>query len=142
MLVRLLYASRSQGPIADDTVSKILAQSRKNNPEFGVTGVLCICQGDVFMQVLEGGRKEVNQLYERVVKDERHTDVTLLHYSEIDERRFSGWRMGRVELNKVNAALVLKYSEKPIIDPFSLSGRVAITFLEELANTASIVGGT
>ncbi len=142
MLVRLLYASRSQGPIADDTVSRILAQSRKNNPEFGVTGVLCVCQGDVFMQVLEGGRNEVNQLYERVVKDERHTDVTLLHYSEVDERRFSGWRMGRVELNKVNAALVLKYSEKPILDPFHLSGRVAMTLLEELANTASIVGGT
>ena len=142
MLVRLLYASRSKGPIADERVSNILFHSRKNNPELGVTGVLCVCHGDVFIQVLEGGRAEVNQLYERVIRDERHTDVTLLHYAEVEERRFSGWRMGRVELDKVNAALVLKYSEKPKLDPFRMSGRVALTLLEELASTASIVGGS
>jgi len=140
MLVRLLYASRARDPITDETLLSILAQSRKNNPESGVTGVLCVGHGNVFIQVLEGGRGEVNQLYGKVLRDDRHIDVTLLEYSEISERRFSGWRMGRVDLNKVNAAIVLKYSETPKLDPFEMSGIVALKLLEELESTASIVG--
>jgi hypothetical protein len=140
MLVRLLYASRARDPITNETIASILSQSRKNNPDTGVTGVLCVCHGGVFIQVLEGGRDEVNQLYSKVLHDSRHTDVTLLEYAEISERRFSGWRMGRVDLEKVNTAVVLKYSEKPRVDPFGMSGAVALKLLEELANSASIVG--
>lgn len=140
MLVRLLYASKARGPVTHDTITSILSQSRKNNPESGVTGVLCVCHGGVFMQVLEGGRDEVNQLYNKVLQDERHVDVTLLDYTEIPERRFSGWRMGSVDLDKVNTAVVLKYSEKPRVDPFGMSGSVALKLLEELASSASIVG--
>jgi hypothetical protein len=140
MLVRLLYASRARDPISDDMLASILSQSRKNNPETGVTGVLCLCHGGVFIQALEGGRVEVNQLYNKVSRDERHTDVTLLEYAEISERRFSGWRMGRVDLDKINTAVVLKYSEKPRLDPFGMSGSVTLKLLEELASSASIVG--
>jgi hypothetical protein len=140
MLVRLLYASRARDPITNETIASILSQSRKNNPETGVTGVLCVCHGGVFIQMLEGGRDEVNRLYSKVLHDDRHVDVTLLDYAEITERRFSGWRMGRVDLDKVNTAVVLKYSEKPQLDPFGMSGAVAIKLLEELASSASIVG--
>jgi hypothetical protein len=140
MLVRLLYASRGRDTISDEMIASILTQSRKNNPETGVTGVLCVCHGGVFLQALEGGRAEVNQLYSKVLRDDRHTEVTLLEYAEISERQFSGWRMGRVDLNKVNTAVVLKYSEKPRLDPFGMSGAVALKLLEELASTASIVG--
>lgn len=140
MLVRLLYASRAKGPISDELIASILAQSRKNNPESGITGALCVCHGGVFIQVLEGGREEVNQLYGKVLRDDRHADVTLLDYAEIAERRFSGWRMGRVDLDRVNTAIVLKYSERPRLDPFGISGHTALTLLEELASTASIVG--
>jgi hypothetical protein len=49
--------------------------------------------------------------------------------------------MGRVDLDKLNVGVILKYSEKPVLDPFQLSGRVALAFLEELMGTASIMGG-
>ena len=118
----------------------MLDKSRNSNPDAGITGVLCVCQGGVFMQVLEGGREEVNLLYGKVLRDARHTNVTLLEYAELTERRFSSWRMGRVDLNKLNAGIILKYSEKPQLDPFRLPGGVALAFMEELMNTASIVG--
>jgi hypothetical protein len=140
MLVRLLYASRARDPITNETIASILSQSRKNNAEAGVTGVLCVCHGGVFIQVLEGGRDEVNRLYSTLLQDNRHVDVTLLDYAEISERRFSGWRMGRVDLDRVNTAVVLKYSEKPLLDPFGMSGAVALKLLEELASSASVVG--
>jgi hypothetical protein len=108
----------------------------------GVTGVLCVCHGDVFIQVLEGSREEVNRLYGKLLRDARHTDVTLLDYAEIEERRFASWRMGRVDLDKLNIGVVLKYSETQHLDPFRISGRVALALLEELMSTASIVGGS
>lgn len=141
MLVRLVYASRSSAPIDDDLVDAILTRSRTHNFEAGITGVLCVCHGDVFMQVLEGGRDEVNELYGKLVRDTRHTDVTLLDYAEIAERRFFGWRMGRVDIDKLNVGVILKYTEKAPLDPFRISGRVALALLEELMSTASIVGG-
>ena len=43
----------------------ILRKSKANNPSQGVTGVLCFSEG-IFLQVLEGGRSAVNQLYNRI----------------------------------------------------------------------------
>ncbi|MDZ4831839.1 MAG: BLUF domain-containing protein [Phycisphaerae bacterium] len=142
MLVRLVYASRSASPVTDEVIGSILLQSRKNNPAHGITGVLCVCHGDVFIQVLEGGRGEVNRIYATVLRDDRHCDVTLLDYAEINQRRFGSWRMGRVDLDKVNAGIILKYSETTRLDPFMISGSVALTLLEELVSSASIVGGS
>ena len=96
MLVRLLYASRAAAAVDDDALAAILRQCRANNPALGVTGVLCF-SGGLFMQVLEGGRSVVNRIYNGIVADPRHTDVVLLSYEEISERRFAGWSMGQVE---------------------------------------------
>jgi hypothetical protein len=54
-----------------------------------VTGVLCFClSSGIFMQVLEGGRDPVNALYNRITRDKRHRDATLLSYDEIGQRSF------------------------------------------------------
>ncbi len=141
MLVRLLYASRSAKPVEHDVVESILAQSRRHNPELGVTGILCQ-SGDMFMQVLEGGRAAVNRLYNQIVRDARHRDVVLLHYEEVTERRYSGWTMGQVNLAKVNRSTLLKYSETAELDPYAISGSVALALLDELIATAQIIGRT
>jgi hypothetical protein len=139
MLVRLLYASRAQGPVTHDVIEAILQSSRQHNPTMGITGVLCH-GGDVYMQVLEGGRGAVNALYNTIVRDGRHHDIALLHYEEVSERRFSGWTMGQVNLAKVNPSLLLKYSDKPVLDPFATSGCALMALLEELIETNQIVG--
>ncbi|NYG31169.1 BLUF domain-containing protein [Sphaerotilus montanus] len=140
MLVRLLYASRTDA-VTPEMIDSILAQSRAHNPALGITGILCH-GGNVFMQVLEGGRDTVNHLYNDIVRDARHHDVVVLHYEEITERRFSGWTMGQVNLARINPAIVLKYSDRPVLDPFSVSGAASLSMLEELIATASIVGRT
>jgi hypothetical protein len=139
MLVRLLYASKCPSGMNPALIDAILQASRKHNPDRGITGILCH-SGDVFLQVLEGGRDAVNQLYAQIVTDNRHQQVTLLQYEEITERRFAGWTMGQVNLTKVNQSLMLKYSERAVLDPFSVSGRVSLALLDELISTASILG--
>lgn len=140
MLVRLLYASRSlDRTVPQDMIDAILAASRANNPSQGITGVLCH-GGDVFMQLLEGGRANVNTLYNRIASDPRHREVTILHYEEIESRRFAGWTMGQVNLGKLNTSLLLRYSEKATLDPYAVSGRASLALLEELMATAQIMG--
>ena len=137
MLVRLLYASRAKANMTQEVIDQILAVSRKENPSKGITGLLCH-SGDIFMQVLEGGREAVSQLYARIAADPRHDDVVLLVYEEITERRFAGWTMGQVNLSRVNPSILLKYSERRVLDPYAVSGRVSMAMLDELIATASI----
>jgi len=141
MLVRLLYASRAKAPLTPEVIDNILQVSRKNNPSVGITGLLCH-SGDVFMQVLEGGRDAVNMLYNRIAGDPRHTDVILLRYEEIAERRFASWSMGQVNLARVNPAILLKYSTKAELDPYAGCGQASMAMLEELIATASIATRT
>ena len=139
MLVRLLYASRAVPAVDQEALVAILKKSKANNQALGVTGVLCFSEG-IFLQVLEGGRAPVNRLYNRIAADPRHADVELLCYEEIGERRFAGWSMGQVDMSRLNRALLLKYSERATLDPFSVSGQVSMALFEELMATASIVG--
>lgn len=138
MLVRLLYASRALDT-NPGAISTILAQSREYNPSCGITGILCY-GGGIFLQAIEGGRLAVSELYGHIQRDKRHKDVALLQFEEITERRFSGWTMGQVNLQKINHSILLKYSEKPELDPYSVSGKVSMALLEELMATASIIG--
>lgn len=138
MLVRLMYASRAAKPLDPEELGAILRQSRAGNAKVGVTGLLCN-SGELFLQVLEGGRGPVNRLYNRIVADPRHTDVVLLNYEEIGERRFAGWAMGQVQLSRLNPALMLKYSETATLDPYAVSGRSAAALLDELVATAAVM---
>jgi hypothetical protein len=138
MLVRLLYASRAIDP-SESAIDAILTQSRQYNPTSGITGILCY-GGGIFLQAIEGGRMPVSDLYGHIQKDPRHKDVVLLHYEEIAERRFGGWTMGQVNMSKINTSILLKYAEKPELDPYSVSGQVSLALLEELMATASIIG--
>jgi len=139
MLVRLLYVSRSVHPETPEQTESILASSREHNLSNGITGVLCY-GGGIYLQAIEGGRNQVNALYTQIVKDPRHKDVVVLAYEEITERRFGGWTMGQVRLDKLNPSIVLKYSETAELDPYSVSGHVSFALLEELMATASIIG--
>ena len=138
MLVRLLYASRAVDT-SPEAINAILAQSRLHNPESGITGILCY-GGGIFLQAIEGGRMSISAMYGHIQRDVRHADVVLLHYEEISERRFGGWTMGQVDTSRINASILLKYAEKPELDPYSVSGKVSLALLEELMATASIIG--
>jgi hypothetical protein len=126
--VRLLYVSRAVGPQTTTMTTSILAQAQANNPKQGITGVLCQGQG-FFFQVIEGERSQVNGLYRRIVADKRHSDVDMLHYEEITERRFGQWSMALVHLSVDNPMVKLHHPE---YDPYSASGAQVMQQVMEL----------
>ena len=137
MIVRCLYASRARTALTLSMIEDILDKSRTKNPSSGITGILCY-SGDIFIQVLEGGRDEVCELYNAIFRDDRHTQVRLLAFEEIRERKFCNWTMGHVDLAKINPSILLKYSERPVLNPFSCSGHATMALLDELVQQAAI----
>jgi hypothetical protein len=141
MLVRCLYASRAAQPLVAPILESILAQSRKNNPARGITGLLCV-SGELFIQALEGGRDEICELFYAITRDERHKGVRLLIYEEIRQRKFGNWTMGHVDLTKINPSLLLRYHETAELNPFNCSGEATMALLDQLVATASVVHRT
>ncbi len=116
--VRLLYVSRSVGPQTTTMTTSILSQAQAQNQDMGITGVLCQGQG-FFFQVLEGQRSRVNALFHRIAADTRHKDVEMLHYEEINDRRFGQWSMALVHLSVDDPMVRLQH---PDFDPYSATG--------------------
>ena len=139
MLVRLVYASRATGAIDDALIQAICETASARNVGQGITGVLCTQQGqEVFLQVLEGSRADVNALYASIVRDPRHRDVTLLWYEETEQRRFGSWRMGMVDLKRIHLGTILLHSERAVLDPFAMTGKASLALLEDLVASGAI----
>ena len=88
-LVRLIYTSTFLSQEYDSSeLKKIHEVAMANNSQLEISGML-IVGNDYFLQCLEGGRENVNRLYEKIAKDKRHNRATILSYEESHSRRFS-----------------------------------------------------
>ena len=139
MLVRCAYASRAADLPMGALLDSILQRSREYNPSHGITGLLCV-SGKTFIQVLEGGRDEVCELFNAIVGDRRDANVRLLSYEEIPNRKFGSWTMGQVDLARVNPSVLLKYHDRAELNPFNCSGQATMALLDELVSAALITG--
>jgi Sensors of blue-light using FAD len=113
----------------------ILQTAQAHNEASGISGVLCQGQG-LFLQVLEGERRLVNELYARIVQDQRHTNVELLEFQEITKRRFGRWSMAHVYLSKLDPMVKLNHPE---FDPYTASGPVVMRLLEDLISNDQLI---
>jgi len=73
-------------------VDDIWAAAERRNRELGVTGALFACEGR-FLQVLEGPKDAVRQIYGAISADPRHSGLTLIENRAVASRQFSDWSM-------------------------------------------------
>ncbi len=95
----LIYISSSTVLMSNDELVNLLKESRLNNEKIGITGMLLYKDGS-FMQYIEGEKDTVINLYKKIVKDTRHTDPIRLLENDIEERNFSDWSMGFMNMDK------------------------------------------
>ena len=88
---QLIYASRPFG-FDEGGLNSILSIARRRNSERNVTGAL-ICRADIYLQLLEGPADAIAATYERIKRDDRHLEVTLISEEEVEERLFPNWSM-------------------------------------------------
>lgn len=90
-VLQLVYASRPFGFDAN-ALEAILAIARQRNGRDDITGAL-VCRHDLFMQMLEGPRDKVTACFGRILRDDRHVDVSLLWCGDAAARLFPDWTM-------------------------------------------------
>jgi hypothetical protein len=135
-LYRLVYYSRNH--IDTETgefeaqVDNILARSRDNNARDEITGALLFNSG-CFAQVLEGPLGKVENAFERIQQDERHSEVSLLTLEPIAARTFPNWAMGFVGRSADTAERFGGVGEASGFDPARLTGDHIHTVLKDLA---------
>lgn len=112
--IQIAYASCTRGLLSSGQIMDILKVSRENNTKSGITGMLLYKNGNV-LQVIEGKRDDVRQLFDVISVDERHYGVLKLYEREIAEREFPEWVMGFSDLNEGEARHLEGFSE--FLDP-------------------------
>jgi hypothetical protein len=105
VVFQLAYASVAVRPLEQAELVTLLRQSRSNNLEHHVTGMLLYRDGR-FLQLLEGAPDDVRRLYASIALDPRHRDVTTIAERHRLLRQFPSWTMAFRDL-----------LEEPITEP-------------------------
>lgn len=97
-MLRLIYFSTARLGLGSADLEDILSRAVVHNVAHGVTGVL-LFNGRNFLQVLEGPRRLVEGLYERITRDSRHTGVTLIKTEPVSRLSYPEWGMKLKDLD-------------------------------------------
>ncbi len=92
IITRLSYASTSASTtetIRQDLIN-ILAEARLNNFSHKINGVMFYGNG-FFFQCIEGNKKQIDALYQKISRDERHKHIVQLSYEQDVAPLFTGW---------------------------------------------------
>ena len=130
-LSRLIWTSR-RNPDEKLDMMRLIQQSVSANQQDYVTGLLWY-DGQHFIQVLEGGREIVSELYLRIAQDPRHFDVRLISVEDIDVREFEEWAMGLAYdgSDGANLGKHIKYSPHKDVEPSQLRAGSVLNLLKE-----------
>jgi hypothetical protein len=100
-----------------------------------LTGVL-LASRTHFLQVLEGNFEDVNAVFRRIARDDRHTELSIVSFSVVDTRLFGGWGMrgiGAFDFNRsIEAELMDKYGQEEGGIHFPLEEWHALTMINDI----------
>lgn len=104
---RLTYISRIVSADPERDLQDIERVSQRNNARDGITGVL-IYMGGYFFQLIEGEDAAIDRLYEKLLRDPRHTDIVLIQTElNVTERLFPVWAMEVFNLERRTEDFIL-----------------------------------
>lgn len=100
-LYRMVYTSSRAPNCNDEAIEQILESSRRNNKPIGITGLL-VHSNMRFLQILEGKKATILEVYERIQEDYRHRDSEIKYFEPVENRYFSDWHMGSKNIKNEN----------------------------------------
>lgn len=109
----LLYTSISNIDSYEE-LDKILIAAVKFNKSKNITGVL-LFDDTYFLQILEGKKQDIDELYTKITKDPRHHGIHIKLTGELQTRNFPDWSM--------RLSLASRKSIEPLYDMVSVAHR-------------------
>ncbi len=105
-----VYASDATHPFDAEQLRELLLKARQANDTLGVSGMLLYKAG-YFLQLLEGPKAAIHNLMEKIRRDPRHRNVTMLAEGFENEYQFADWSMGFHDLDSAEARATPGYSD-------------------------------
>ncbi len=137
MLTKLIYASMAARPITNEDLAAILEISRDWNGKNNITGMLCF-GNNRFLQILEGNRVLIDDLFTRILKDKRHHNIKLLDYGQTKEHLYKNWSMGYIDAtDKTVTAAIEKITGTPELIGENLTHNQAYALVSALHHRIS-----
>lgn len=130
-LSRLIYKSSMSQHCNLEEIDNILNQSRTRNTDKNITGVLYY-SNQFFFQCLEGELSDIEQVFQLIAQDKRHTDVRLVDVSAIDNREFGDWSMAYVFQSEKLIPLHKELFNTNNFDPRETSAKQAYALTSKL----------
>ncbi len=133
MLTRLIYASEIAIPLTPKAVQDIVDTARAANQRNQLTGML-VFDSQNFLQVLEGRREAVSEVFCKIAGDPRHRRLQLLESVPVDERQFANWSMGFAAADAHGRETFLRFSSGAQFEPSKMTARSALGLLCSMAS--------
>lgn len=92
-MYQIVYVSTASWAMSFEDLNAILDASRRNNARRGVTGMLLHLDHG-FLQVLEGPKDTVLEVFAAIERDPRHIGLRILMQHDVRQRLFAKWTMG------------------------------------------------
>ncbi len=105
-LIHRIYSSVATPHFKEYQIPALLERVRAANVRHEVTGMLLYIGGN-FFQALEGAPDVIDELYDRIVQDPRHTHVAQIVREPIEQRRFADWSMGFTTVDPLDAGTLI-----------------------------------
>lgn len=132
MLTRLIYASEATERFGPDDLEALLAVARAANARRNITGMLAFDRR-AFLQVLEGRREQVSEVFCRIAGDPRHQRIVILDTQPIDERLFPHWTMGFAAADAQGRELFQRFGGSDQFEPHTMTAASALGLLRVLS---------
>jgi hypothetical protein len=120
MITRLIYFSENCITNGLSDIRQIVRSAIKNNSKHKISGILYHNE-HFFLQVLEGGREEVNFMFQNIIADTRHKNVIVISVDEVEERTFKDWGMLYVDETTIPTEELKTYFIDSTFNPKTMS---------------------
>jgi Sensors of blue-light using FAD len=140
-LYRLVYISRNEIVGDDETIRReieqILERAQKKNPQANITGALMFNAGS-FAQIIEGSHDDIQDTFERIQCDPRHSHVVMLSLEPVEEREFPNWSMAYFGTDSTAAAKFGDIMHDSELDTAILKGGHILDLIKEHLQEAEL----
>jgi hypothetical protein len=131
-MYRLVYVSAATVPFSKADLVDLLTKAREKNQKAGISGMLLYQDGD-FLQLIEGERSAVKELFEVIKADPRHSGTIVVDEEEAEDRVFADWSMGFRDLSDPAVQAIPGFSQfmnTPLVaESFANHPSTALQFL-------------